>query len=87
MTDETKQLFDAPWKASNGCVTDAHGRCVSTSFNHKDAAILQYLPDLYDIVKETIVEQCADCYKHGCLTCRVNEWKEILKRIREPHYD
>ena len=87
MTEKTKQLFDAPWKASVGCVTDAHGRCVSTSFNHADAARIKYFPNIYDIAFEAITDRCGECEKAICLSCKVNEWKEILKRIREPSYD
>lgn len=85
MTDETKQLFGAPWTAvaNSWSVRDAHNRVVATTFNQADANRLSYLPELYDIAKTAIGNRCEACTKRFCLQCEVNDWKEVMKRIKE----
>lgn len=85
MTNETKQLFGAPWiaLANSWSVRDVHNRVVATASNQSDANRLSYLPELYDISKTAIENRCKTCTKHFCLQCEVNDWKEVMKRIKE----
>lgn len=83
MTNETKQLFGAPWTSKYWCVTDVNARNVATSPSQKDATRIALLPELYDIAKTAIEDRCKACNKCLCLQCKVNRWKATMKRIKE----
>ena len=71
MTDETKQLFDAPWTVTREeirkdtvryGVAKSHLDLVAIDLTHEDAHRLARLPELY--------EALADATSHYCSICR-----------------
>lgn len=78
MTDETKQLFDAPWircrieieGKMQPCVSARTNHTVAISFDEKDANRLARLPELYDALMEAAKSYCQaadfDCPKKYC---------------------
>lgn len=71
MTDETKELFDAPWSASYDGeaemleVYDAdHDRvCIIDDFaDSKHAERIARLPELYDALLDLLYTGCVNCY-------------------------
>ena len=70
MTDETKQLFDAPWTegydsdTGETWVTDKNGRRVADTSKHGMRIVR--MPELYDALIEVAYEHCHLCiYKNS----------------------
>lgn len=68
MTDETKKLFDAPWKAVNdgkttwdNSVQTSSGYMIACGCFSAESKRLARLPELYDALAETIEEHCDLC--------------------------
>lgn len=62
MTDETKNLFDAPWSAYPlDDVGDANGNFVCSCETPEMAHRLARLPELYDACVEAVYYRCFDC--------------------------
>lgn len=71
MTDETKQLFDAPWVVDSfdhkefGEVFEIMDEdyCLhhARSFDEKTANRIARLPELYDALMETVYYKCFEC--------------------------
>ena len=70
MTDETKQLFDAPWtikyQVHEGWGTGfeigaTNGMGVAVSPTEENANRLARLPELYDALAEATRDYCSDC--------------------------
>ena len=62
MTNETKELFDAPWKAYPlDDVGDANGNFVCACETTENANRIARLPELYDALMETIYYKCFEC--------------------------
>ena len=67
MTDETKKLFDAPYKVyetRNGynviCTNKVLPQLCWTT-DKKDANRISHLPELYDACVEAVYHRCFDC--------------------------
>lgn len=62
MTDETKQLFDAPWRATDlDYVEDVNGFCVCECGTHLTASNIARLPELYEALLDEIRAKCNTC--------------------------
>ena len=62
MTDETKRIFNAPWKTTeHDWVTDCNGHGFTQTETREQANRLACLPELYDALAEAIREACCDC--------------------------
>ena len=98
MTDETKQLFDAPWHVENFTfvVSNTDGKdSISVSSDKKTAHRLARLPELYDALMELVKKYCRladlDCpNKNKCLLdedhkdmCEVMPYLELLRKVRD----
>ena len=65
MTDETKQLFDAPWTegydsdTGETWITDKNGRRVADTSRH--GMRIARLPELYDALADVMYEGCVNC--------------------------
>ena len=97
MTDETKKLFNAPWK----CVLHEHcidvvaaGGCgIGKREPEKTANRIARLPELYDALEEMVDDYCKSCMyirPHGTLDCKYSEsWclarkhLELLRKVRD----
>ena len=81
MTDETKKLFNAPWKVDEmfpKFVDDKDGFFLAETESERVTARFARLPELYDVLMEAAWEHCNDCDKpwiwsspddfieHGC---------------------
>lgn len=64
MTDETKKLFDAPWKLDeNENIRNASGELVAEGgVSVDDLRRVTHLPELYDALVVTIYGFCNNCY-------------------------
>ena len=96
MTDETKQLFDAPWKVSlHFIVKDNRNRVVVSGGNEEDNNRIARLPELYDALMEAAAGKCWSCAGESSETmldepgpkghedCYVAEWRQLLKKVRD----
>ncbi len=66
MTDETRELFDAPWKADVCCeIHDKNERliCICCPGEQHIANRLARLPELYDALVCASFEYCKGCTK------------------------
>lgn len=71
MTDETKKLFDAPWKVrvcekgnpefESVLVAKKTGWLVGRDMEYKTAKRVARLPELYDALMETVYYKCFEC--------------------------
>ena len=74
MTDETKKLFDAPWKAVEDkdsdfafmhhvdvCTNNGAGHVIACDCIGDDGNRLARLPELYDALMEAVRDACEDC--------------------------
>ena len=65
MTDETKQLFDAPWTegydsdTGETWVTDKNGRHVADTSRHGMRIVR--MPELYDALADVMYKGCVNC--------------------------
>ena len=69
MTEETRKLFDAPWKAEEYkhgkgafVVRNNGGYLVAENMSKQDAQRLARLPELYEALAMTTYEDCFNCY-------------------------
>lgn len=97
MTDETKKLFDAPWRATDlDYVEDANGFYVCECGTHLTASNIARLPELYDALREAAGGKCWSCagvnvdtvLDNGCPKeadddCFVAKWIEVLRKVRD----
>lgn len=97
MTEETKKLFDAPWRATNlDYVEDANGYYVCECGTHLTASNIARLPELYDALHEAADGKCWSCagvnvdsvFGNGCPkgndeTCYVAKWIDLLRKVRD----
>jgi len=98
MTDQTKQLFNAPWRIwGDGCqIDDNNGNEVAhTNDDLKNAARISLLPELYDALVDAALGRCwacsgigSDILESGCpkkndTTCYVAKWLELLRKVRD----
>ena len=74
MTDETKELFNAPWyvfsaqDAEITVIENESGRVLAELDDVKTANRLAILPELYDALEQAANEFCEGCLvKHGYL--------------------
>lgn len=96
MTDETKKLFDAPYKVyetRNGynviCTNKVLPQLCWTT-DKKDANRLARLPELYDALMEAAVKYCPDAFfaNDECRLCPDKKcigrkWIELLRKVRD----
>ena len=95
MTDETKQIFDAPWRFCHG-LNDGYGARNNTGnlvfeFAYPQMAKrLTLLPELYDALMWATVQYCPDaflsldeCRLCGEKKCKGREAVELLRKVRE----
>jgi len=96
MTDETKKLFDAPYKVyetRNGynviCTNKVLPQLCWTT-DKKDANHISHLPELYDALVEAAVKYCPElgsnfdsCNFCSVKKCEVREWVKLLKKVRD----
>lgn len=69
MTEETKKLFDAPWRATIlDYVEDANGYYVCECGTHLTASNIARLPELYDALNKQAYYRCVDCLRHTANT-------------------
>lgn len=64
MTEETRKLFDAPWKTmpeDHGIVQDVNGAAVAKCVSPAVANAFSSLPELYDALVEAVNDACQDC--------------------------
>lgn len=96
MTDETKKLFDAPYKVvetRNGynviCTNKLIPQLCWTT-GEKDANRLARLPELYDALMYLVVNYCHEAFL-SCDECRLcpdqnckgRKWVELLRKVRD----
>ena len=98
MTDETKQLFDAPWTegydsdTGETWVTDKNGRRVADTSKHGMRIVR--MPELYDALKQVTEGICRECsnveniFELPCRDpqaneCHVAQWRELLRKVRD----
>lgn len=91
MTEETKQLFDAPWTVTREeirkntvryCVAKSHLDLVAIDLAHEDAHRLARLPELYDALMDMATEKCNEhAYRgeHACDSCVVKEYCDVFE--------
>ena len=77
MTDETKQLFDAPWTVTVEEIRKDTKRfavvknnldyeLVAIDLTHEDAHRLARLPELYDALLSHLFVTCIRCWRREC---------------------
>lgn len=96
MTEETKQIFDAPYKVvetRNGynviCTNKLIPQLCWTT-GEKDANRIAHLPELYDALMWAIVQYCPDAFLSldECRLCGEKKCKgrvavELLRKVRD----
>ena len=60
MTDETKKLFDAPWKREGMIIRNKKDNYVCSA-SPDNINCLARLPELYDALVETVYYKCFEC--------------------------
>jgi len=96
MTEETKKLFDAPWKSTErDFVVDCNGHAFTQTETREQANRLARLPELYDALWESAKAYCKDASfnclskRHRCMVlmdhmkCDAIPWIELLKRVKD----
>lgn len=63
MTDETKKLFDAPWRSNlkDDYVEDAIGFVIAKCLNNPITNCISHLPELYEELKSSSYDYCWSC--------------------------
>jgi len=62
MTEETAQLFDAPWKAVNHMhVVSRSDDPIAVTCDEHNAHRISHLPELYDACVEAVYHRCFEC--------------------------
>ena len=96
MTEETAQIFDAPYKVyetRNGynviCTNKVLPQLCWTT-DKKDANRISHLPELYDKLMWAVVQQCPDafltldeCRLCPDKKCKYREIVELLRKVRD----
>ena len=93
MTEETKQLFSAPWELGlekrgsfyRPCIVAGDTKIASVS-SKEIAKRIAHLPELYDALQEAIKETCDNC--DGSLpdcknNCKWFNWTKLLRKVRD----
>ena len=67
MTDETKQLFDAPWSVVSifpgyDIITSGRKELFAHAYTEENANRLAMLPELYDALKSSSYDFCWSCF-------------------------
>ena len=95
MTDETKNLFDAPWircrieieGEMRPSVFARRNHAIAVSFDEKDAARLARLPELYDALMEALSLMCLYVHEPEQWMCKKNaNMRTIALRSRGWNY-
>ena len=92
MTDETKKLFDAPWrihKTYPNFVMNSNNLIVAEC-RQKTANRIARLPELYDALMYLVVNYCHEAFL-SCDECRLcpdqnckgRKWVELLRKVRD----
>ena len=94
MTNETKQLFDAPWEegydsdTGETWITDKNGRHVADISRH--GMRIACLPELYDLLMSFVVNDCPhafisndECRLCPDKKCKTREAVELLQKVRD----
>ena len=97
MTEETRKLFNAPWRAlpttaRSWAVYNSDGSRNIDYLSKPDANRLARLPELYDALADATRHLCKDirnnrepdCEKcfYGKL-CAVRSWIELMRKVRD----
>ena len=91
MQEETKRLFNAPWRAEeykNGkgafLVRNNDGYLVAENMSKQDAECLAQLPELYDALDDAINTVCDNCVLHpmSCCNCHIDKRHALLMHIK-----
>ena len=89
MTDETKKLFNAPWKVDEmfpKFVDDKDGFFLAETESERVTARLARLPELYDELERMVNVECVNaCERHGPCDKPCDVVKpaiELLKKVR-----
>ena len=62
MTEETAQIFNAPWKAVNHMhVVSRSDDSIGVTCDEHNARRISHLPELYDALMETVYYKCFEC--------------------------
>ena len=99
MTDETKQLFDAPWTILSDTdsltfeIRNKVGESICDNIlMFDDAKRLARLPELYDALMDAANRLCGEPKIRGeyacksCVvkdSCQVRKWYELLEKVRD----
>lgn len=98
MTEETKQLFEAPWYSDlkEDYVIDAKGFVLAKCLSNPITNCISHLPELYDALMEAAAGKCWSCagentetmLDHPCPKghdedCYVAKWRELLRKVRD----
>ena len=98
MTDETKNLFDAPWHVFSSpddeitVIENESGRVLAELDDVKTANRLSRLPELYDALMEAANRLCGEPRYRGkyacesCVvkdSCQVRKLYELLEKVRD----
>ena len=97
MTDETKRIFDAPWKVrvcekgnpefESILVAKKTGWLVGRDMEYKTAKRVARLPELYDKLMWAAVQKCPDAFLtlDECRLCtdKKCEYREIVELLRK----
>ena len=90
MTEETAQIFDAPWKAVNHMhVVSRSDDPIGVTCDEHNAHRISHLPELYDALMWATVQYCPDaflsldeCRLCGEKKCKGRECVELLRKLR-----
>lgn len=96
MTDETKNLFDAPWYVFSSpddeitVIENESGRVLAELDDVKTANRLSHLPELYDALMHFVVNDCPhafisndECRLCPDKKCKTREAVELLRKVRD----
>lgn len=97
MTDETKKLFDAPWRAIEHhydnwfSIIDSVGFELARDIPYKeDANRISRLPELYDALMYFVVNDCPHAFisNDECRLCPDKKYKtreavDLLRKVRD----
>ena len=97
MSDETKKLFDAPWKKDGMTIRSKKDNYVCSAGSDNINRIFR-LPELYEALMEAAHYRCWHCrhedfpdfaciedFEKNCKTtsCGCREWWKLLKKVRD----